>query len=111
MRILWVHLLRLGDVLMAAPALMGLRKKHPSAEIHLLINDGLPDLSGLMPFVNVWHRFPRRHLQDLSRERNKRLLEPIEDLLQFTDTLNSLRFHVAFNVTQKSPECPSLFVD
>ena len=52
-----MNLLRLGDILMMAPVLRGIKKKYPNAELHLLINKQFSMLEDMLPYVDEFKYF------------------------------------------------------
>ncbi len=64
MKILVLSLLRLGDIIQQEPLLKGLREKHPSAEIHLLLNRQFASVERVLDsVVDKYIYFDRESLQ------------------------------------------------
>ena len=99
MKILVVSLLRIGDVLMALPMLQGLRRAHPGAEIHLLVNTAASSLEPLVDFVR-WHYFDRSNLQLGLGDYDHSIFDSFHKLSSTVDSLNEQSFDLLINVTQ-----------
>lgn len=102
MKILAVNLLRLGDIIMTVPALRALKKAHPHAEIHLLINSQFQSVVALMPFVDQFHFFDRNNLQSGLGESDVALLHSFDLLKSTVDALNELKFERIYNFTHNN---------
>lgn len=100
-KILLVHLLRLGDVLMLLPAIMNLRKSYPKAEIHLLLNDNCSILSSVIErYVDKIIYFQRDLIQNEIVDPNANLLSPYYEVEDFIETINSENYEYLINFTQ-----------
>ncbi len=66
-RILVIQMFRLGDLIQTTPLLAGLRAKHPSARIDLLIPDGLERVVAGNPAVSRVIPFPAAEAARLAR--------------------------------------------
>lgn len=100
MKILVMNLLRLGDIAMSSPALLGLRRKYPDAEIHLLINRQCEPIIELLPSINQFHFFERELLQRGLGEYESPFFSSYERLTRLLDELNSQSFDLKINFTQ-----------
>ena len=102
MKILAVNLLRLGDIIMTVPALRALKKAHPHAELHVLINSQFKAVKELMPFIDQFHFFDRNNLQSGLGEGDIALLHSFDLLKETVDQLNSKKFDRVYNFTHNS---------
>ncbi len=102
MKILAVNLLRLGDIIMTVPALRALRKAHPHAELHVLINSQFKSVTSLLPFVDQFHFLDRNNLQSGLGEGDTALLHSFDLLKETVDQLNSKKFDRLYNFTHNS---------
>lgn len=99
MKILILSLLRIGDVIMAAPALRGLRDRYPDARIHLLINSQFVGIGSLLPYIDRIIPFEREKMQRGLGDANIPVFESYERLESLVDTLNAEKFDWAINLT------------
>lgn len=102
MKILAVNLLRLGDIIMTVPALRALKKAHPHAELHVLINSQFKSVTALMPFIDQFHFFDRNGLQSGLGESETALLHSFDLLKETVDQLNSHKFERIYNFTHNN---------
>lgn len=102
MNILVLSLLRMGDVLIAAPALRGLRKKYPNAQIHLVINKSSKAVSNFLPYIDKFIEFDRDEIQHGLVQPSRPLLESFDRLSQFVSHINKIEIDLAVNLTQNS---------
>jgi ADP-heptose:LPS heptosyltransferase len=63
MKILIISLLRVGDIVLSAPVLRGLRDKYPNAQIHLLLNRQCESVAPMLPYIDQFFYFDRKVLQ------------------------------------------------
>ena len=100
-KVLFVHLLRLGDVLMLLPSIMRFRKSYPKAEIHLLLNDNCSILSSIIErYVDKIHYFQRDLIQQEIVDPNANLFSPYYQIESFIKQLNNESFDYVVNFTQ-----------
>ena len=100
MRVLVMSLLRIGDIVMAAPVLRALRERQPDAEIHLLINSQFAQIASLIPYVDRVILFERDRLQKGLGEASVPLFDSYTRLETFIDDLNgSGGYDQAINLT------------
>ena len=99
MKILVVSLLRIGDIVLSTPVLRGLRERHPSAEIHLLINSQFQQIAPLIPYVNRTLSFDRNELQKGLGDINIPVFESYERLQSLVEDLNSENYDWIINLT------------
>ena len=102
MKILAVNLLRLGDIIMTVPALRALKKAHPHAELHVLINSQFKSVASMMPFIDQFHFFDRNSLQSGLGEGDTALMHSFDLLKGTVDQLNSQKFDRVYNFTHNS---------
>jgi ADP-heptose:LPS heptosyltransferase len=99
MKILVMSLLRIGDVVLAAPILKALRDRHPEAEIHLMINSQFAQVSALMPYIDRTILFERDRLQKGLGEASIPLFDSYARLESFLDEVNGTGYDQAINLT------------
>src|SRR5690606_16634742 len=99
MKVLVTSLLRLGDLLMAAPALELLKRRYPGCQLHVVINPESKPIGALIPAVDKYHVFNRNELQGQLASPQSPLIKPVDDLLRWVDELNSERFDLVVNLT------------
>jgi ADP-heptose:LPS heptosyltransferase len=97
--ILVVSILRLGDVLLCAPAIAGVRKKYPEANIHILINKNSRSVTSLLPGIKEVYEIDRDGLQDSLVTRDRSFIEPYDRIHGLTELINSKRFDLVLNLT------------
>lgn len=100
MKTLVVSLLRLGDFLLTLPTLHALKKKNPSAELHVLIHAESLKVLPLLPFSVVPHVFDRSQLQKQISDRSQTVFEPIHTISELIESLRSESFGEVINLTQ-----------
>lgn len=99
MKILVLSLLRIGDVIMAAPVLRGLRDKYPEAQIHLVVNSQFTGIGALLPYVDRVIPFERELLQKGLGDANIPIFESYKRLELLLESLNAEQFDCAINLT------------
>jgi ADP-heptose:LPS heptosyltransferase len=100
MKVLFVQLLRLGDVLMTEPVVRAYRAQHPDHVVDVLVNrEGLkarPFIAG----VRSWHAFDRDRLQFLLADPHSGIFEAHDLLYELVQKLNGERYDLVVNLTQ-----------
>lgn len=99
MKILIVSLLRLGDLIMLAPVITGLRNRYPRAEIHLLTNDSNRSVVPLMPEIVKMHYFERNALQKSLGTAEAPLFWGYHQLREMVSAINEENYSLCFNFT------------
>src|ERR1035438_9564446 len=99
MKILVVSLLRLGDILMATSVLRSLKKDHPEAELHILINKQFEMLARLIPHVDKVYCFDRQGLQDIIGRGDRQLLEAYHQVDDLVTELGRNQYDQVLNLT------------
>jgi ADP-heptose:LPS heptosyltransferase len=99
LKILVLSLLRLGDLLQQRPLLAALKKAHPDAELHLLVNQSVRTAEAIVTEADVWHSFDREHLQQQIGTAEIPLMAPLRDVEDLTDGLNDQKFDLLLNFT------------
>lgn len=100
MRILGVSLLRLGDVLMASPALRSIKEQYPNAKLDLLVNESSQILAPLLSDVDSVYTVERRDLQEALVCAERPLFEAFDKLNKTIQKLNSNEYDLVINLTQ-----------
>ena len=80
MKVLAVNLLRLGDILLFAPVLKGLKQQDKNTELHVLINKQFQFVESLMPWVDKFILLDRNEMQKGLGEVNRNIFEPLDRL-------------------------------
>lgn len=99
MKVLAVSLLRMGDLLLAAPSLAALKKKHPDATIDLLVNRQAVQAAALIPFVNQVHIFERDEIQHGLLDATQPLMEPFFQVETLISKINEGDYDLVVNLT------------
>jgi ADP-heptose:LPS heptosyltransferase len=94
-KVLFVHGLKLGDLLMAAPVLQFYRRKYPRAEFHLLALPEAMAASQVLDSVNVWHELPKKKILETAALASVGLLDGVDLLAACFDRLNLENFDLA----------------
>lgn len=100
MKILLVQTLRLGDVLMMAPVIAGIRRRHPEAEIHMVINSSSKGVVSLLDGIDRFHLLERDQLQGLLVDAEAPILAAFDRLNHFIKELRQENFDLVINLTQ-----------
>ena len=99
MKVLFVHGLKLGDLLMAAPVLQFYRRKYPRAEFHLLALPEAMAASQVLDPVNVWHELPKKKILETAALASVGLLDGVDLLAACFDRLNLENFDLAVSLS------------
>ncbi|MES2856058.1 MAG: glycosyltransferase family 9 protein, partial [Bdellovibrionota bacterium] len=99
MKILVVSLLRVGDLLMSAPALRDLRHRHPGAKIHVLVNSQSLRAMPLIPSIDKVFSFEREDIQKSLGEVDRPFFEAFDRTSALIDQLNAEGYDLAINLT------------
>ncbi len=99
MRVLVISLLRIGDLLMTAPAIAEIRRRHPQAQIDLVINRGARAAARLIPDVSEVLIFEREELQAGLCEPERAYFESYDRLQTFIEDLQSRSYDLVYNFT------------
>lgn len=99
MKILIVSLLRLGDLIMLAPVIAGLRNRYPRAEIHLLTNDSNRSVVPLMPHIFRTYYFERNTIQQSLGTADAPLFWGYHQIRELVNQLNQEHYSICFNFT------------
>jgi ADP-heptose:LPS heptosyltransferase len=99
MKILILSLMRLGDILMAAPTIRALRVQFPQAEIHVWIQRGFEHVSAVMNDVDVWHLLDRKTILDSFQTDASHSFFAYDILSEQIKVLNSMSFDRVYNLT------------
>ena len=99
MRVLVVSILRIGDLLMTAPAIAEIRRRNPHAQVDLLINRGSRAAAHLIPDVSEVLIFEREDLQSGLCEPDRAFFESYDRLQNFVEDLQSRSYDVVYNFT------------
>lgn len=99
MKILVVSLLRLGDIVLGAPAMRDLKARYPDAQIHLLINSQFRQIAGLLPYVERVIEFDRETIQKGLGDASVPMFEAYARVEGLIDSLNSEDYDLMINLT------------
>ena len=100
MKILIVHLLRLGDFLQIAPVLEGLAEKYNDPRIDVLTFEPLKMLQPMIPRVNQWWTLDRNELQAGLGQAEIPLLTSFDILREQLNKINLEDYDLIVNLTQ-----------
>jgi len=100
LKIIVLSLLRLGDIILAVPALAALRAAHRDCEIHLLVNHSFVSVAKLIPSVDRVIGFDRELMQQGLVEADRPLFEPFDRLSAFVGEVNGQKYDLVVNLTQ-----------
>lgn len=99
-RIVLLSLLRIGDTFMHLQVIRELRRKHPDAQVDLIINDECSQSLEILKLeVSNVILFPRKHLQTLINSRNTHLLEPVWHLQEWAQQFCTSPIELLINLT------------
>ena len=99
MKILAVSLLRLGDIIMLAPALADIKRKYPEAQLHLLINRQFADVQKILNSVDKYIYFDRDEMQSSMRDGRRSLFEAHDLVSDLIDGLKAEKYGLVYNFT------------
>lgn len=100
MTVLAISLLRLGDLILQRPLLEGLRKKHPQAQIHLLLNKQFLGAEFLfLGLVDRFIYFDRETLQKSCGEKEFSIFWGYQQLKALVQDLNKNQYDTVYNLT------------
>lgn len=99
MKVLVVSLLRLGDFLMLAPVLRGLKEQRGVKELHVLVHPEALHLKNLFPDVDQWHVIDRKQLQNALGMADTPFLLAHDLLLNCVSALSKQKFDSVINLT------------
>jgi ADP-heptose:LPS heptosyltransferase len=99
MKILVVSLLRIGDLLMAAPTLKGLKAKFPGADMDVLINRSSLGARTVLSTVRTFHVFERDQLQAELTDADQPLFQPFYRLEKMVRELQREDYDLVINLT------------
>lgn len=99
MKVLVLSLLRAGDLVLQRPLFKALKQQSPDGELHLLINDEVSWIAGVLHEVDHIHIFPRKVLQRLLGEGDQNIFRAHAELSSFLENLNEHKFDQVLNFT------------
>ncbi len=99
MKILVLSLLRAGDIVLQRPLFKALKQQSPECELHLLMNDEVSWIAGILKEVDHIHIFPRKMLQRLVGEGEHNIFRAHLQLSEFLTSLNEQKFDEVINFT------------
>jgi ADP-heptose:LPS heptosyltransferase len=100
MKILVLSLLRIGDIVLTAPILRGLRDRFPEAQIDLLINSQFRQIKPLLPYIDEVIPFERDKLQKGLGDFSVPIFDSYDRLNDTIDALNAVKYDWVINLTQ-----------
>ncbi|MCB0357425.1 MAG: glycosyltransferase family 9 protein, partial [Bdellovibrionales bacterium] len=99
MKVLAISLLRLGDILMLAPVLKGLKEQNENVVLHVLINKQFGFVSSLFPWVDKFILLDRIELQKGLGEAHRQIFESMDRLDAIINFLNKEEYTKVVNLT------------
>ena len=98
-RIAILNLTRFGDLIQTTPVLLGLRKRHPEAELHLIVKTRFREVAELLPGVDRIHDIDGDALARLMMDRDASFLDAFRKVRDIADGLARVRFDMVLNFT------------
>ncbi len=98
-RIAILNLTRFGDLIQTTPVLSGLRKRHPEAELHLIVKTRFREVAELLPGVDAIHDIDGDALARLMMDRDASFLDAFREVRDIADELARVRFDMVLNFT------------
>ncbi len=99
MKILILQLARLGDIFMTWPALQGLRRLYPEAEIHLLTRPRFSGASQGLKAVDRYWSLPSRQILGPLIQEEPALEQALSEMDNFVAELRAEKFDMLINFT------------
>ncbi|HEX4926141.1 MAG TPA: glycosyltransferase family 9 protein [Bdellovibrionales bacterium] len=99
MKILVISLLRLGDVIMAAPAIASLKAGRPNARVHLLVNSQFRAAASMIEGVDKVIGLDREQLQRGLGEADRSVFESFDRLQELIADLRREGYSRVINLT------------
>lgn len=99
MKILFISLLRLGDILFHSQLISECRKKYPNCQIDFLIFQQFENVTPLIPQVDHWHFIDRHFIQDilvLQQQNSNLVARYLESVIT---KINQCSYDLVFNLT------------
>ena len=94
-----LNLTRFGDLIQTTPVLAGLRKRHPDAEIHLIVKTRFREAAEMLPGVDEIHEIDGDALARLLVDPDSNFLDAFRSVRYLVDELSRVHFDVLFNFT------------
>ncbi len=98
-RIAILNLTRFGDLIQTTPVLSGLRRRHPDAELHLIVKSRFKGVAELLPPVDRVHELDGDALAQALTSTSTPWLERFRAAEQAVAGLERIRFDLALNFT------------
>jgi ADP-heptose:LPS heptosyltransferase len=99
MRIGLLNLTRFGDLVQTSPLLAGLRKRHPEAEIHLIVKSRFREIAALLPGVDRVWEIDGDALARALADPACSFMDGYRAVRRIADELGALELDVAYNLT------------
>jgi ADP-heptose:LPS heptosyltransferase len=99
MKVVVISLLRLGDVIMSSVLVDGIKRIHPNAEVHFVINDSTSAADQVLAKVDHFHYFPRSRLQSSILDTESSIVEALDILNDWLLSSHFKDFDLAINLT------------
>ncbi len=99
MKVLFISLLRLGDIIIHSSTIAAFKKANEDAEVHVLINDSCQSIQQLLPYVNQFHHFERALIQQTIKCENTNLFTSYHLIKDLIISLNKENYDIVFNLT------------
>ncbi|MEE9281745.1 MAG: glycosyltransferase family 9 protein [Myxococcota bacterium] len=94
-----LNLTRFGDLIQTTPVLSGLRKRHPEAEIHLIVKTRFREVAEMLPGIDEIHEVDGDALARLMMDPGSAFLDAFRAVRDIADELGCMHFDVLFNFT------------
>ena len=98
-RIAILNLTRFGDLIQTTPVLLGLRKRYPEAELHLIVKTRFREVAELLPGVDAIHDIDGDALACLMLDQDASFLDAFRRVRDIADELARIHFDLVLNFT------------
>jgi ADP-heptose:LPS heptosyltransferase len=99
MRIGILNLTRFGDLIQMTPLLSGLRRRHPDAELHLIVKSRFRAVAEMLPEIDRIHEVDGDALARAIADPGSSFLEAFRAARRVVDDLASVSYDTLYNLT------------
>ncbi|MCZ6571262.1 MAG: glycosyltransferase family 9 protein [Deltaproteobacteria bacterium] len=94
-----LNLTRFGDLVQTSPIVIGLRKRHPAAKIHLIVKRRFRAVAEMLPDVDAIHELDGDALARIVSQPDMGFVERFRKVREMVDRLAEIHFDVVYNFT------------
>lgn len=94
-----LNLTRFGDLVQTTPVLLGLRKRHPGAKLHLIVKSRFRSVAEMLPAVDVIHEVDGHTITQILVDPGVPFLDRFCAIRKVVDRLCETHFDVCLNLT------------